>query len=127
MGKICGYLAGLAIFISCLGLLGLVSFMAEQRTKEIGIRKVLGASIVNIVKLISKEFVILVLIANIIVWPLAYILLNKWLQTFAYQVQIGWSIFVLTGLAVFVISLLTVSWQILRAAMANPVDSLRYE
>ncbi|MCJ7581335.1 MAG: ABC transporter permease [Candidatus Aminicenantes bacterium] len=126
-GKIISVFTILALFISCLGIFGLSLYTAEQRTKEIGIKKVLGASAASVVKDMSKEFVILVLIANIIVWPLAYILLNKWLQTFAYQVQIGWPIFVLTGLAVFVISLLTVSWQILRAAMANPVDSLRYE
>jgi len=126
-GKLISVFTILALFISCLGIFGLSSYTAEQRTKEIGIRKVLGASVASVVKYISKEFIILVLIANVCVCPIAYILLNKWLQTFAYQINIGWSTFVLTGLAVLVVSLLTVSWQILRAAMANPVDSLRYE
>ncbi|GAI05998.1 unnamed protein product, partial [marine sediment metagenome] len=126
-GKIVSVFTILALFISCLGIFGLSLYTAEQRTKEIGIRKVLGASVVSIVKYISKEFVFLVLIANVIVWPFAYILLNKWLQIFAYQIKIGWTIFVFTGLAVLAVSLLTISWQILRAAMANPVDSLRYE
>lgn len=126
-GKIISVFTILALFISCLGIFGLSSYTAEQRTKEIGIRKVLGASAASVVKYMSKEFVFLVLIANAIVWPIAFILLNKWLQTFAYQVKIGWTIFVFTGLAVLVVSLLTVSWQILRAALANPVDSLRYE
>lgn len=126
-GNLISVFTGLALFISCLGIFGLSSYTAEQRTKEIGIRKVLGASVASMVKFISKEFVILVLIANIIVWPFAYILLKKWLQTFAYQVDIGFAVFVLTGLAVLAASLFTVSWQILRAAVANPVDSLRYE
>lgn len=126
-GRLVSIFTILALFISCLGVFGLSSYTAEQRTKEIGIRKVLGASVPSVVKFISKEFVILVLIANVIVWPIAYFLLNRWLQTFAYQIQIGWSIFVLTGLSVLAVSLLTVSWQILRAALANPVDSLRYE
>ncbi len=126
-GKIISVFTILALFISCLGIFGLSSYTAEQRTKEIGIRKVLGASAASVVKYMSKEFVFLVLIANVLVWPIAYILLNKWLQTFAYQINMGWSLFILTGLAVLVVSLLTVGWQILRAAMANPVDSLRYE
>jgi len=127
IGKIVTVFTILALFISCLGIFGLSSYTAEQRTKEIGIRKVLGATVSSIIKHISKEFVILVIIANIIVWPLAYFLLNRWLQTFAYRIDIGWWTFVLTGIAVLVVSLLTVSWQIIRAATANPVDSLRYE
>jgi len=108
-------------------MLGLSSYTAEQRTKEIGIRKVLGATVSSIVKHISREFVVLVVIANVIIWPLAYFIMNQWLQKFAYRISIGrWS-FVLTGMGVLVVSLLTVSWQILRAATANPVDSLRYE
>ena len=126
-GKIVTVFTFLALFISCLGIFGLSSYTAEQRTKEIGIRKVLGATVSSIIKHISKEFVILVIIANIVVWPLAYFLLNRWLQTFAYRIDIGWWTFVLTGIAVLVVSLLTVSWQIIRAATANPVDSLRYE
>jgi len=127
IGKIVTVFTILALFISCLGIFGLSSYTAEQRTKEIGIRKVLGATVSNIIKHISKEFVMLVIIANIIVWPLAYFFLNRWLQTFAYRINIGWWMFVLTGLAVLMVSLLTVGWQIIRAATANPVDSLRYE
>jgi predicted permease len=117
----------LALFISCLGIFGLSSYTAEQRTKEIGIRKVLGASVSSVVKHISKEFVFLVIIANVIAWPLAYLMINQWLQRFAYRIAMGWLTFVLVGIVVLVLSLLTVSWQIIRAAIANPVDSLRYE
>jgi predicted permease len=117
----------LALFISCLGIFGLSSYTAEQRTKEIGIRKVLGASVSSIVKHMSKEFVFLVIIANVIAWPLAYFLLNQWLQRFAYRIAMGWWTFVMVGIMIFVLSLLTISWQIIRAATANPVDSLRYE
>jgi len=117
----------LALFISCLGIFGLSSYTAEQRTKEIGIRKVLGASVSSVVKHISKEFVFLVIIANVIAWPLAYFLINQWLQRFAYRVAMGWWTFILVGIVIFVLSLLTISWQIIRAATANPVDSLRYE
>ncbi|MDH5386810.1 MAG: ABC transporter permease, partial [Candidatus Aminicenantes bacterium] len=117
----------LALFISCLGIFGLSSYTAEQRTKEIGIRKVLGASVSSVVKQMSKEFVFLVMIANVIAWPLAYLLISQWLQRFAYRIAMGWLTFVLVGIMIFVLSLLTVSWQIIRAATANPVDSLRYE
>ena len=127
IGKIVTVFTILAILISCLGIFGLSSFTTEQRTKEIGIRKVLGATVISIVRHISKEFVLLVFIANIIIWPLAFFVLNRWLQTFAYRISIGWWMFVLTGILVLGVSLLTASWQIIRAAMANPVDSLRYE
>jgi putative ABC transport system permease protein len=127
IGKLVTVFTVLALFISCLGILGLSSYMAEQRTKEIGIRKVLGATVSSIVKHISREFVVLVVIANVIIWPLAYFIMNRWLQRFAYRINIGWWSFVLTGVVVLMVSLLTVSWQILRAATANPVDSLRYE
>ena len=127
IGRIVTVFTILALFISCLGIFGLSSYTAEQRTKEIGIRKVLGASVSSIVKHISKEFIVLVIIANVIIWPLAYFALSRWLQTFAYRINIGWWTFVLTGATVLVVSLLTVSWQIIRAATANPVDSLRYE
>ena len=127
IGKLVTVFTALALFISCLGIFGLSSFTAEQRTKEIGIRKVLGATVSSIIKHISKEFVFLVIIANIIIWPLAYFIMNRWLQTFAYRISMSWWPFVLTGIAVLVVSLLTVSWQIIRAATANPVDSLRYE
>jgi putative ABC transport system permease protein len=127
IGKLVTVFTLLALFISCLGILGLSSYTAEQRTKEIGIRKVLGASVSSIVRQISKEFVVLVVIANVVIWPVAYFIMNRWLQRFAYRISIGWWSFVLTGVGVLVVSLLTVSWQILRAATANPADSLRYE
>jgi putative ABC transport system permease protein len=119
--------AGLAILIACLGLFGLASFSAQQRTKEIGIRKVLGASVSGIVALLSREFVKLVLVANIIAWPVAYFVMNKWLQDFAYRINIGWWIFALAGGLALLIALLTVSSQALKAALANPVEALRYE
>jgi putative ABC transport system permease protein len=127
IGKIVSVFTILALFISCLGIFGLSSFMAEQRTKEIGIRKVLGASVSSIVKQISKEFVYLVIIANIIAWPLAYFIMNRWLQTFAYRTNPALWPFILSGAAVLLVSLLTAGWQIIRAATANPADSLRYE
>jgi predicted permease len=127
IGKLVSVFTVFALFISCLGILGLSSYTAEQRTKEIGIRKVLGATVSSIIKHISREFVVLVVIANVIIWPLAYFIMNRWLERFAYRISIGWWSFVLTGVGVLVVSLLTVSWQILRAATANPVDSLRYE
>jgi len=126
-GKLVTIFTLLAIFISCLGIFGLSSYTAEQRTKEIGIRKILGASVSSVVKYISKEFIMLVLIANIVIWPLAYFLINQWLRSFAYRVDIALWTFISTGLSILFVSLLTVSWQIIRAATANPVDSLRYE
>jgi putative ABC transport system permease protein len=119
--------AGLAIFIACLGLFGLAAFTAEQRTKEIGIRKVMGASVNNIVTLLSKDFVKLVLLANIIAVPLAWWAMQRWLEDFAYRVQISWWMFVLAGVLALVIALLTVSYQAVKAAVANPVKSLRTE
>ncbi|UCE40261.1 MAG: ABC transporter permease [Candidatus Aminicenantes bacterium] len=127
IGRIVTVFTILALFISCLGIFGLSSYTAEQRTKEIGIRKVLGATVSSIIRHISKEFVVLIVIANVIIWPLAYFAQSRWLQTFAYRINIGWWTFILTGIVVLVLSLLTVSWQIIRAATANPVDSLRYE
>ena len=127
LGRIFNYITGLALLTACLGLFGLVAFSAERRTKEIGIRKVLGASVWGIVVLISKEFLKWIVIANIIAWPIAYFALNKWLQNFAYRIDIGWWVFVLAGLLALVIALLTVSYQAIKAARANPVDELRYE
>jgi len=117
----------IAIFISSLGLFGLASFTAERRTKEIGIRKVLGASVPSIVIFVSRGFTKWVLLANIIAWPVAYYFMNRWLQNFAYRIELSVWIFVLSGLAAFFIALLTVSYQSIKAATANPVDSLRYE
>jgi putative ABC transport system permease protein len=121
------YLAGFAIFISCLGLFGLASFNAEQRTKEIGIRKVLGSSIPRIVMLLSKDLTRLVLLANVIAWPGAWYLLNKWLQSFLFRTHIYLDTFLVAGAIAFIIALSTVSYQSFKAATANPVDSLRYE
>jgi putative ABC transport system permease protein len=126
-GKIVTVFTILALFISCLGIFGLSSYTAEQRTKEIGIRKVLGASVWSLFKYISREFVVLVIFANVIIWPLAYFIMSRWLQTFAFRIDIGWWMFVLTGISVLTVSLLTVSWQIIRVATTDPVDSLRYE
>jgi len=120
-------MTSLALIIACLGLFGLVAFTAEQRTKEIGIRKVLGASVANITALLSGDFLKLVALANLIAWPVAFYAMNKWLQNFAYRIEIGWWVFALAGGLALVIALLTVSLQAIRAALANPVDSLRYE
>lgn len=117
----------LAIFISCLGLFGLASFVADRKTKEIGVRKVLGASVSDIVMHLSKAFMKGIALANIIAWPLAYYAMNKWLQKFAYRIEIGISTFILSGILAFGIALLTVSYHYIKAATANPVDSLRYE
>ncbi|HLY68117.1 MAG TPA: ABC transporter permease [Puia sp.] len=116
-----------AIFIACLGLFGLVTYAAEQRTKEIGIRKVLGANISGIVAMISKDFLRLVLIAGVIAFPIAWWTMNKWLQSFAFRINISWLIFVLAGLLTLIIALFTVSFQAIKAAIANPVKSLRTE
>lgn len=118
---------GLAIFVACLGLFGLAAFTAEQRKKEIGVRKVLGATVFNITKMLSTDFVRLVLIALAIAFPIAYWLMNDWLQDFAYRIEIGWSVFVLAGLTALAIALVTVSFQAIKAAVANPVKSLRTE
>lgn len=117
----------LAIIISCLGLFGLASFMAEQRTKEIGIRKVLGASVSSIVLLLSKEFIKWVLIATIISLPIGYFAMSIWLQDFAYRTNISFWIFLLSAAVALLIAMLTVSYQSIKAALANPIDSLRYE
>lgn len=116
-----------AIFVACLGLLGLVSFAVEQRTKEIGIRKVLGASIHRLILLLSGEFIRWVALANLIAWPLAYYLMNRWLQNFAYRTSVGVRPFILSTLLILGISALTVGFHSARAALANPIDSLRYE
>lgn len=118
---------GLAIFISCLGLLGLVSYTIRQRTKEIGVRKILGASIVQIVSLILKDFMQLILVAFIIATPLAWLGMHKWLQQFAYQTSMSYWVFALSGLIMFSVALLVPGFQIIKAALRNPVDSLRTE
>jgi putative ABC transport system permease protein len=117
----------LTVFVACLGLFGLSAFSAERRTKEIGIRKALGASVTNIVRLLSKEIVMLVVIAGAVAFPVAYLAINRWLETFAYRTDITLTLFLLSGLVVLIIALVTVSYQSIKAALANPVDSLRYE
>ena len=119
--------SGLAILIACLGLFGLAAFTTQQRTKEIGIRKILGASVSGIVCLLSKDFLKLVIIANLIAWPIAYYAMNQWLQGFAYRINLSIGTFILSGLIALLIALLTVSYQAIKAARANPVDALRYE
>jgi putative ABC transport system permease protein len=127
LGKIFSYFTLLAIFIACLGLFGLAFFTAEQRTKEIGIRKALGASITGIIMLLSKEFTKWVLLANIIAWPIAYVAMNRWLQNFAYRINMGLGTFIIAALLALIIALLTVGYQAIKTARANPVESLRYE
>jgi ABC-type antimicrobial peptide transport system permease subunit len=127
MGGVLRYFAILAVIISCLGLLALASFMAEQRTKEIGIRKVLGASIPTIVGLLSKEFAKWVIIANMIAWPVAYFTMSTWLAKFAHRIETSWTTFLMAGSLALLIALLTVGWQAVKSALANPAKALRYE
>jgi len=117
----------LFVFISCMGLLGLVMLSIGQRTKEIGIRKVLGAAVSRIVVLISKEFIILISVAFVVGAPVAYYFINKWLQDFAYRIHIGWWMFAAAGILVLVVTLMTISFQAIRAARANPAKSLKTE
>lgn len=125
--SIASVFSGLAIFIACLGLFGLSAFVTERRTKEIGIRKVLGASIPEIVILLSKEFALWVLIANIIAWPVAYYVMQNWLEDFAFRVNINFGVFIMAGMSALIIALLTVSLHAVKAGLANPIDSLRNE
>ena len=127
VGQILGIFAGLAILVACLGLFGLATFTAEQRTKEIGIRKVLGASVSSIVAMLSNDFVKLVLIATIIAFPLSWFAMHNWLQDFAYRINISWTVFAMAGISALLIALITVSFQAIKAAVANPVKSLRSE
>jgi len=126
-GKLFGSFAILAIFIACLGLVGLASFTAEQRTKEVGIRKVLGASVPKIIMMISKEFTLLVILAFILAAPVSWFIMNGWLQDFAYHVQLGIELFVMVGWAALMIAWATVSYQAIKVALTNPAESLRYE
>jgi putative ABC transport system permease protein len=116
-----------ALFISCIGLFGLAMFAGVQRTKEIGIRKVMGASISDIFTLLTKDFILLVLLAFIIASPIAWLLFNKWLQEFAYRISISWWIFMTAGLGAIFIALVTVSYPAIKAVLANPIKSLRTE
>jgi len=127
IGRILGIFAGLTIFVACLGLFGLATFTAEQRTKEIGIRKVLGANVTGLVSLLSKDFLKLALFAFVIATPVAWYVMNKWLQDFAYRINISWVVFALAGIIVVVITLLTVSYQSIKAALMNPVKAIKME
>lgn len=127
VGKVAVSFAVLAVFIACLGLFGLATYMAEQRTKEIGVRKVLGASVPNVVTMLSKDFVRLVLVAAVIAFPIAWWAMSKWLQDFAYRVGVSWWIFLIAGAMAVFIAIITVSFQAIRAARANPVRALRAE
>src|SRR6202012_4437761 len=127
IGKLSSTFAALAIFISCLGLFGMASFTAEQRVKEIGVRKVLGASVFNLWQLLSKDFVGLVMISLLIASPVAYYFMQKWLENYTYRSTMGWWIFAITAAGALAITVLTVSYQSIKAAMANPVKSLRSE
>jgi ABC-type antimicrobial peptide transport system permease subunit len=119
--------AGLAILISCLGLWGLVTFVSQQRTKEIGIRKVLGASVNAILWLLSKDFLLMILLAFAIASPVTYYFINDWLLNFAFRIDIGWETFVMTGVFLLTVASLTISVQTIKASVTNPVDSLRSE
>jgi ABC-type antimicrobial peptide transport system permease subunit len=125
VGKLAGFFAGLAIFISCLGIFGMASFIAEQRIKEIGVRKVLGASVFNLWRLLSADFVRLVVISLFVASPLAFYLMHKWLQNYEYRSSISWWIFAVAGIGALLVTIITVSFQALKAATANPVKSLR--
>ena len=127
IGNLATFFTILAIFISCLGLFGLASFVAEQRKKEIGVRKVLGASTFNLWKMLSREFALLVIISCFIAIPLAWYYLNNWLQQYDYHTNISFWIFIFSGLGALIITLITVSFQAIKAALANPVESLRSE
>jgi len=127
IGALLRYFAILAIFVACLGLFGLASFMAEKRTKEIGIRKILGASVTQVTRLLCREFFLLVFVANLIAWPVAYFIMRKWLQSYAYRADIGCFVFIGAMLLALFVAILSVGYQAIRAARANPADSLHYE
>ena len=127
LGRVYSIFSILALIIIALGIYGLTSFSITLLTKEIGIRKVLGASVPGVVGLLTKEFVILVGVANVLAWPVAYIMMNRWLEGFASRMEMGILTFLVAGLSTLVLALLTVSFQVIKAARANPVRALRYE
>jgi ABC-type antimicrobial peptide transport system permease subunit len=127
MAQLLRIFTGIAILIGCLGLFGLISFMAAQRTKEIGVRKVLGATVGDILGLFSKEFAALIVIAFLIAAPIAYFALNNWLENFAYRINVGVGVFLVTFAVTFIIAGVTVGYRAAKAAWANPVEALRYE
>jgi len=126
-GKGFGIFAGLAIFVACLGLFGLAMFSTVQRRKEIGVRKVLGASVSNILVLLSRDFVKLILIASVLAFPIAWWVMHNWLEDFSYRVSISWWVFIAAGSVALLVALFTVSFQAIKAAIANPIKSLRTE
>jgi putative ABC transport system permease protein len=126
-GKIVASFSSLAILISCLGIFGLAAFLAEQRTREIGIRKILGAKLSDVIVLLIKDFMKWIFIANLVVWPVGFFIMNRWLENFAYRINIGIEVFLLTGGLAVSIAIMTISYQVTKAATANPADSLRYE
>jgi putative ABC transport system permease protein len=127
MGTVFGVFTFLSIFVACLGLFGLSIYTAERRKKEIGVRKVLGASVQNVVGLLSREFLRLVTIAAVVAFPIAWLAMNKWLENFAYRISMDWWIFLIAGAAAMTIALITVCFQAIKAAIANPVKTLRSE
>ncbi len=127
LGQLFKVFGAFAVFISCLGLFGLASHTAEQRTKEIGIRKVFGATFSTIILLLSKEFTKWVLLANVFAWPVVFIVMNHWLGEYAYRIHLGWDIFLLAGFTALLVAAATIGWQAVRSAVANPADSLRFE
>ena len=127
MGDIFKYFSILAIFIACIGLYGLTAFMIERKVKEVGIHKVLGANIAKIVFMLSKKYLLWIIVSNVIAVPVVYYFMNNWLSDFAYRIGIDVWVFVISGCAAFLIALATVSYQAIKAATANPVEALRYE
>jgi ABC-type antimicrobial peptide transport system permease subunit len=127
MAQLFRVFAGMAIFIGCIGLLGLISFVAAQRTKEIGVRKVLGASVADILGLISKEFAVLIAVAFSVAAPVAYFVMNNWLENFAYRIDVGLGVFAATVAVTIIIAGVTIGYRAIKAALANPVEALRYE
>lgn len=127
VGQIMGIFSGLAIFIACLGLMGLASFTASQKSKEIGVRKVMGASILSVIGLLSKQFAVLVIISFIIAAPISYLLMNSWLDGFEYKIQINLATMLASGLTAFLVAFFSVAYQSFQAAKANTVNTLRYE
>ncbi len=127
LGVLINYFAIIAIFIACMGLFGLATYAAEKRVKEVGIRKVLGASVSSIVKLLSSDFTKLILIANIIAWPFAFYTMNYWLRQFAFSIDLSVEAFLIASLVTFILALVTVGFHAVKAALSNPVDTLKYE
>jgi putative ABC transport system permease protein len=127
LGKVSGIFTFLSVIIACLGVFGLATFLTQQRTKEIGIRKVLGATASSIVVLLSKEFIMLVVISNVIAWPVAYYLVHSWLQNFAYRIDLDIGTFLLAGFLALIITLFSVGYQSVKASLVNPAGALRYE